>query len=310
MILHKDQPEQSHDTETISASSADEFVKNFNKFYGDDDENCTQDNPPHKPVHTYLMTRGVRATSIDASKLIQANNIDHRSDDESTMEGETKQLSVADKITIDTVNKPLPSSLKEEVSEQEKTNSTRALPHIDVPKIIKDVTYPSSQEEADEGTSISLSWWCPEKVVLSKVRQRYFWANKNCGNKMVGEALSERLEVTVKQNWNLLSALPDFVHNPIVRKVASSNLEKWLQSPALSGLARKLFSFVVKNIENNDPPLKEDVETIENILSMKLNSNQVSIKPNEIYLYDWKHFPSHPMDSLNHIVGYSCQQSH
>ena len=52
-------------------------------------------------------------------------------------------------------------------------------------------------------------------------------------------------------------------------------MEKWLQSPALSGLARKLFSEIVAEMQNIDPPLPEDVSAISSILSMTLKASQV-----------------------------------
>ena len=93
---------------------------------------------------------------------------------------------------------------------------------------------------------------------------------------MIGSALSARLGEKVKQNSRLLSTLPAFTRIPRVRSLAASQLEKWLQSPALSGLARKLFSTTVGRIENVDPPLPEDISAIQSILSMSLKANQVS----------------------------------
>jgi integrator complex subunit 1 len=53
-------------------------------------------------------------------------------------------------------------------------------------------------------------------------------------------------------------------------------LEKWLQSPALSGLARSLFSQTVSLMKNSDPPLTADLDSIDNILSMRLKANQLN----------------------------------
>ena len=92
---------------------------------------------------------------------------------------------------------------------------------------------------------------------------------------MIGSALSSRLGEKVKQNSGLLATLPDFTLVPQVRGLVASQLEKWLQSPALSGLARTLFSKLVKGLENVNPPLPEDVSTIQTILSMTLKANQV-----------------------------------
>ena len=69
--------------------------------------------------------------------------------------------------------------------------------------------------------------------------------------------------------------LLDFVSDPTVRELASSHLEKWLQSPALSTLARSLFSSIVRELKNTEPPLPEDVKCIQNLLKMNLKTNQV-----------------------------------
>ena len=139
--------------------------------------------------------------------------------------------------------------------------------------------------KSDTATSASLQtnddvkkvkdWWCPKKVNLSSTRNRYFGSNLELANSIIEIVLCDRLEQKVKQNSSLLSTLPDFVSIPMVRQLVSSHLEKWLQSPALSGLARWLFSCVVGGIQNVDPPLPEDVIVIDNVMSMNLKANQV-----------------------------------
>jgi hypothetical protein len=118
-------------------------------------------------------------------------------------------------------------------------------------------------------------WWKCEKIIKDKVCNRYFGVNRDAAFDMIGSALSARLSEKVKQNSSLLSTLPAFTRIPRVRSLAASQLEKWLQSPALSGLARKLFSTTVARIENVDPPLPEDISAIQSILSMSLKANQV-----------------------------------
>jgi integrator complex subunit 1 len=61
-----------------------------------------------------------------------------------------------------------------------------------------------------------------------------------------------------------------------VRKLVAANLEKWLQSPALAGLARSLFISTVNHIKIVDPPLNDDLRVIDSIVGMNLKSNQVS----------------------------------
>ena len=133
----------------------------------------------------------------------------------------------------------------------------------------------SSQGQSQEQIQIQ-PWWKCEKIIKDKVCNRYFGVNRDAAFDMIGSALSARLGEKVKQNSSLLSTLPAFTRIPRVRSLAASQLEKWLQSPALSGLARKLFSTTVGRIENVDPPLPEDISAIQSILSMSLKANQVS----------------------------------
>ena len=110
---------------------------------------------------------------------------------------------------------------------------------------------------------------------FSRVRQRYFGVNKQNAHNAISSSLSERLDMRAKQNSGLLQSLHSFTSIPAVRSVVSGNLERWLQSPGLSGLARTLFTSTVKQIENVDPPLPADTEAIRKILSMRLKANQV-----------------------------------
>jgi integrator complex subunit 1 len=60
--------------------------------------------------------------------------------------------------------------------------------------------------------------------------------------------------------------------------MVAENLEKWLQSPALAGLARNLFASTVQNMKNIDPPLEADLRAVDSILDMRLKANQVSVQ--------------------------------
>lgn len=110
---------------------------------------------------------------------------------------------------------------------------------------------------------------------LTRVRQRFFGANLESAREAITSTLSDRLDVKSKQNSGLLSCLPGFTSLPGVRRLIGRNLEKWLQSPALAGLARSLFSATVRQMKNVDPPLEEDLLAIESILGMRLKANQV-----------------------------------
>jgi integrator complex subunit 1 len=134
---------------------------------------------------------------------------------------------------------------------------------------------PSQSSQSQISQENVRPWWKCESVVTNQVCNRYFGHNKDIAFEMVGVALSLRLGEKVKQNSSLLATLPFFTRIPRVRSLATMQLEKWLQSPALSGLARKLFSTIVGRIENADPPLPEDISAIQSILSMSLKANQV-----------------------------------
>ena len=139
------------------------------------------------------------------------------------------------------------------------------------------------------------------KLKLSKVRQRYFGTNLEYAHLAVSEKLSERLEVKSKQNSGLLQCLPSFISIPNVRRLITANLEKWLQSPALSGLARSLFTITVNNMKNVDPPLEADLDTLDNVLSMRLKANQLNAHVENVTAIAAR-IPIAPV--ANHIYGH------
>ena len=130
-----------------------------------------------------------------------------------------------------------------------------------------------------------------ENLNLIRVRQRYFGLNLEYAHLAIATSLSDRLDVKSKQNSGLLQCLPSFTSIPSVRKLITGNLEKWLQSPALSGLARSLFANTVHSMKNVDPPLPADLEAIDNILSMRLKANQVGFQLVNMFRVIWcSHF--------------------
>jgi integrator complex subunit 1 len=110
-----------------------------------------------------------------------------------------------------------------------------------------------------------------------QVRPRYVSSNVELMYEVVSEALEERLNSKSKQNSRLLQTLPLFLQIPRVRVLASRHLERWLQSPALAGLARTLFAEIARHVEKVDPPLFDDVEVVDNILKLKLKANQLAL---------------------------------
>lgn len=113
-------------------------------------------------------------------------------------------------------------------------------------------------------------------LIFSRIRQRYFGVNLSYAQECISSALSGRLEQKSRQNSGLLQSLSSFTTIPAVRFMIAENLEQWLKSPALAGLARSLFSATVNHMKNIDPPLEEDIKAIDCILAMKLKANQVS----------------------------------
>lgn len=109
----------------------------------------------------------------------------------------------------------------------------------------------------------------------TKPQQRFIGFNLECAHEMVLVSLEERLDTKAKQNSGLLQCLPDFVTVAAVRQEIGSNIERWLQSPALAGLARVLLAATVQHMEDVNPPTKEDLALVNAVLSMKLKSNQV-----------------------------------
>ncbi|KAL3939586.1 MAG: hypothetical protein SGBAC_005714 [Bacillariaceae sp.] len=115
----------------------------------------------------------------------------------------------------------------------------------------------------------------PERLRFERVRQRYFGANLDSAHSAIARCLNERFDLKSKQNSGLLQSLPSFTSIAPVRSLVAGNLEKWLQSPALAGLARNLFSTTVKSMKNVEPPIADDLDVISSILSMRLKSNQM-----------------------------------
>jgi len=114
-----------------------------------------------------------------------------------------------------------------------------------------------------------------KKLDQSRVRQRFFGKNLEAAQGAIVSTLTDRVDVKSKQNSNLLLCLPSFTSIPGVRCLIAANLEKWLQSPALAGLARTLFTSTVNSMKNTDPPLHEDLKAIDSIIAMRLKANQV-----------------------------------
>ena len=117
----------------------------------------------------------------------------------------------------------------------------------------------------------------PVSLNLERVRRRYVGVNMDLAQKAITTSLSDRLDAKSKQNSKLLMALPSFLCIPAVRRLTARHLERWLQSPALSGQARTLFTATVQHMHNVDPPLPDDLQAIDNIMEMRLKANQLNM---------------------------------
>ena len=286
MLSFKQEKTSNDSQNTIPSDEVDAYMAQCNLFLGDMDETCTQETPSHQPAHFDAMKQKIVITPIDATKLVKAE-VSQESDSDSSFTNpvrEVKKIPIQKRKRLEEDNAS--SSSGEEESEEEivVSNSSMTKPYKNDLKRIKHNSLATSIFRQTGGKSIKAesndqldNWWCPNKICLMEVRSRFFFANAKLAKSMIGDALSQRLELRVKQNSSLLSALPSFTSNPIVRQIASCHLEKWLQSPALSGLARILLSHIVNDMQNSDPPLEEDVKAIETIISMNLKSNQVSL---------------------------------
>ena len=125
------------------------------------------------------------------------------------------------------------------------------------------------------GTTNNQGWWYQEELKFSLIRNRFFGSSLVLAHHNIENTLSIRLRSKTKKNSTLLSTLPSFMTVPSIRALTAKYLDTWLQSPALSGLARNLFLSIVSAVKNTDPPLIEDIKTIDSILLMKLKANQV-----------------------------------
>jgi hypothetical protein len=141
-------------------------------------------------------------------------------------------------------------------------------------------TNTTSESTKDAGTLIDDTYHrypVEQKYIHSeRIRNRYYGKNMEAAHSSIIVSLTNRLNVKSKQNSSLLQCLPSFLGIPGVRSHVVSQLDKWLQSPALAGLARSLFSSTVNHIAIVDPPIPEDIHVIDSIIGMKLKSNQVS----------------------------------
>ena len=259
---------------------SDDFVTQCKLFLGDVDETCTPEKSSHKPAHLDTTKHRIRTMHLDATNLIKASLQSSKTSSDSGEEEIVMEDALG--LVLSHKRKRIESncaSSSGKEAQEEKILMSKSLSNLERnPDFNPFITnMPLIRDDSKKNERSGQTWWCPNKIHSSKIRDRFFGSNVALANSMIARALSHRLDLKMKQNSSLLSTLPVFLSISMVREMASSQLEKWLQSPALSGLARNLFSCIVTEIENTDPPLPEDVNVIHNILSMTLKANQVSL---------------------------------
>ena len=141
-------------------------------------------------------------------------------------------------------------------------------------EVLESESLPSKKDQENSANTSALRClFSSSSTTKERVRSRYCMHSLESTYEVISDAFQDRLNAKSKQNYRLLQVLPAFIPIPRVRCLASRHLERWLQSPALAGLARKLTSEIVKDVRC--PPLPDDLETIDNILKLNLKANQV-----------------------------------
>jgi hypothetical protein len=257
-------------TETSNFSQAASFFEHSFQSYLKtkskscaEDETCTSDRPAHGPAHlepsitSALIDSGSESDSGGEECVLEVSSGSALKYSDPLAE-HTKQINSSTEFTSSLAGAKIQTSKKNShiVGDVKSTDKTaRKSAHLD-------------QHHHDD------SWWRP-KTRNTRHRCRFWGSNKMLAHEMIAQALVARLDAKLKQNSKLLNTLPSFMSVSQVRRLVASQLEKWLQSPALSGLARPLFSTLTSEIKNVEPPLDDDIETISIILSMTLKATQV-----------------------------------
>ena len=143
-------------------------------------------------------------------------------------------------------------------------------------EVLESESLPSKKDQENSANTSALRClFSSSSTTKERVRSRYCMHCLESTYEVISDAFQDRLNAKSKQNYRLLQVLPAFIPIPRVRCLASRHLERWLQSPALAGLARTLFAEIVKDVRCIEPPLPDDLEMIDNILKLNLKANQV-----------------------------------
>lgn len=286
-LAYSAEPLQAGDQQLRDASMVADAYRRFEQILPEesvDDSEFSFPRMPHRgsmsSTGSAKMQRSASSDSLVEGSISRQQSLENNKDDSDSGDEEECILNAA---VSDVVKRDDDSSSGEEDEEVVVTSKSNGKDQMDIVSE-NGVSAPSS---AANGTNQEMEVESSPKVEalypimqstldLTRVRQRFFGENLNYAHDSICSSLLDRLDVKSKQNSGLLQSLPWFTSIPGVRFLIATSLEKWLQSPALAGLARTLFSSTVGQIKNVDPPLEEDLKTIDCVLAMKLKANQVS----------------------------------
>jgi len=172
-------------------------------------------------------------------------------------------------------------------------------------EVLEAESQPQLSKTKEETSTLTLpSLFRIMPITKDQVRPRYCMHSLESTYELISDAFQDRLNSKSKQNYRLIQVLPAFLPIPRVRCLASRHLERWLQSPALAGLARTLFAHLVKEVRCIEPPLPDDFEIIDNVLKLNLKANQVRCF--ESYCYYVYHASLRIYMFFSHIHSYRC----
>jgi integrator complex subunit 1 len=229
----------------------------------------------HAGFESFLQgANSLLSNSKSYERLIQAasNDNQHDSDsdeDKSTLKKIAGSVGKAEYHDIRMKHDNESSSSGDEEIEEEELMASLAVP-------LTSTTMVEGEKTTSGGGMYKHSkfWWKPDTVENFDHSIRYIGSIRERAHQMIGIALEARLSEKTKQNSSLLTSLQSYLVVPHVRSLVAAQLEKWLQSPAVSGLGRTLFSSLVASIKKVDPLLPEDARALNSVLTMPLKQNQ------------------------------------
>ena len=224
-------------------------------------------------------------SNLEMSLKTREQSDEERSFASSAEEGEAYWESMMKALTPAITNESIvPSSQTKTLSSKEKRKETNKSNGEDgsssssgEEEVLESESLPTSKNQPSSPDTFPLHSLFHSSSIAKKerVRPRYYMHSLETTHEVISEAFQDRLNSKSKQNYRLLQVLPSFLPIPRVRCLVSRHLERWLQSPALAGLARTLFANAVQEVCCIEPPLPDDIEMIDNILKLNLKANQV-----------------------------------